>query len=382
VLVYEIIIFDIIDEKEFCRLYVYQSEVVMQLRKRGAMVQHNRIKQLKSEVASLPLVPPPSSSPVANPNSRQHRAKQAKKRMRRRTDQELAERTASEWQSEQLEDLSKLTADDDVIDLDTVESHTLNSKTLPPLFFPRVILTCLKSTRVHGMEHRFWLLNDLTLLPFNVFANIPEELKSLLPTIVDAKTLIIQAKRVAAVADATSSLKRIVNAAHSFTEHAHVELRAMDVEQVTYADEGKLNPNTMKWRMMWQKSINAIIRKNKLSRRVRSDWTVLMKALVAEKREKEALARSVELARLGLASERAGGGSSGFRKLRTRRKGILVSSGSGLGDNNGGGSSSSAGEIPLTPEDMVQYREEMAHRRQLKREKTNKMLNIGKDGNM
>jgi hypothetical protein len=353
VLVYEIICLDILDQEEVCRLYVYQTELIFQLHKRRALLELNQKKLLQRQKTSKMLLVPPPLSPQRKDDeqtSRLKRVKTMKKKIRRRTDAEAALQEAKKWQADQkAEELSP--DDEDDIDLDSIDAlFLLNTKSAPSSFFPKVILKCLKTQKdATGLDYRIQLINDLTLTPMTAFYTIPGDLKSVLPTFVNARVLIAQAKSLVSVHNATRSLKASVDSAAVCSDHAHTDLEGLQEEAATYVQEDSLNPNVLKWRALWQSSINAIIQRNRIARRMRCNWGNLIKELITEKREKDAVASEASARRKG---------EGGFRKLkiRTRRKGVMAHA-----DGNNG--------VPFTPEAMAQYREEMAARKELKLKK-------------
>jgi hypothetical protein len=347
VLVYEIIFLDILDQEEVCRLYVYQTELIFQLRKRRALMVLDQKKLLQRQKTSKMLLVSPPLSPHQE-NARLKRAKTMKKKIRRRTDAEAALQEAKKWQADQkAEELSP--DDEDDIDLDSIDSlFLLNTKSAPSSFFPKVILKCLQTQKdAIGMDYRIQLMNDLTLTPMTAFYTIPGDLKSVLPTFVDARVLIAQAKSLVSVHNVTRSLKASVDSAAVCSDHAHTDLEGLQEEVTTYVQEDSLNPNVLKWRALWQSSINAIIKRNRIARRMRCNWGNLIKELITEKREKDAVSSEASARRKG---------EGGFRKLkiRTRRKGIMAQSGD------------DSEESSFSPQDMAQYREEMAARKDLK----------------
>ena len=260
--VYEIIIFDILETKEICRLYLYQAEIIKQLRKRCAMVLFNKEK-LKKHVSFMSKVPSEdSSSPKLSEkkNNRQNRAAKVKqKKTRRRTDSECTTQSVNKWRHamDLLKDTEVVKSDSaDDIDLDTVDvDMLLNVKTLSSLFFTKVILKCMNLLQVASVVARYQITNDLTLDVFTTFTHIPEELKSLLPTVVDAKTMIAQGKQLAVVEVTTNSLKNSVNSADVFTTNAHQDLKELDNNGIHYSHEdGKSLPKMSSKRIKYQEN--------------------------------------------------------------------------------------------------------------------------------
>jgi hypothetical protein len=348
--VYEVVIIDPVDEKEVSRMYLYQTEIVLQLRRRNAVKsQKEQSKPSPSQLPGLLL------APIERPGSRQSRAKKTVKKIRRRTEQDLVKTEVYKWQNIKEDTEYRQNAEDE-IDLDTVDIHAFNSKSLSQLLFPKVLLKCLQTDKAGGVDDQYRFVNEKLQSQFQTYSSIPEGLKTLLPTYIDATVLIAQAKSVISVKNATDSLKQTVNAAGSFTEHTRADLQVMnDVPVRSYKDEEKLNPNVLKWRMLWQFAISTVMKQNRIAKQIRQNWGFAVQGAIVDKQEKEEAAQAV------ITQQRP----AGFRKLRTRRHGLSSQSESSL-----------CGEMPLSVADMSQYREEMASRRQLKKEKSRKIMNM------
>lgn len=343
-LIYEVVIIDVLDEKEVCRFYVSQGEIVFQLRKR-------KVAQKQSKFAPLPptneegttelgekIISRKTTASTGNGNKPINKT-------RRRTDGESTLSEVRKWQNNQ-EGALKLDFDDD-IDLDTVDVNTFTTTKLPSNFFPRIILKSLKSNRIAGMQYRYRLVNDMTKGNFTTFNTVPDEIKSALPTFVDAKALIAQAKSLSGIHEATSSLKASVTTADTYALTTNTDFKGTVTESKQFAHENTRNPNVFKWRFTWQKAIETAIAENRFAKNIRKNWGQLIDQFSTSRRIRDQERQRYVENRSG----KSDGSSSGFRKFRSRRIGVQADTDNSLLDVN----------------EMAKLRQEMASKRKPQR---------------
>jgi hypothetical protein len=347
-LLYELIVIDVVEQSEYCRIYVYQSEIFKQLHKRKM----TKLAQVKDSDK------PRLYSPV--------QVSRRPDRRRRTTDNEYVSKQLATWQESNAVDTGSDDINLDAIDLRNKAELSSNNDLLTKALIKFLVL---------GQESapRFRLINDLTSLAFTTYSSVPEELKGISKTNPDIPSLISQAKGILDVKDATASLKASVNSAGTYTKHAHTNLVGLNnygqnsSMTYLYSGEGTKNPNVLKWRGTLQHAISRVMQRNRIAKSARKKWGEVVDNAVDLKNTK-----------LNEIAEGKHGPDGEYRrhqvdkpsssrstvKLRARRRGIVAR---GLEGSD---------ECPLTVEEMSQYREEMAARRRLTKAKTEKLLKL------
>jgi hypothetical protein len=351
-LLYELIVIDVVEQSEYCRIYVYQSEIFKQLHKRKIA----KLAQVKDSDK------PRLYSPV--------QVSRRPDRRRRTTDNEYVSKQLATWQESNAVDTGSDDINLDAIDLRNKAELSSNKDLLTKAL---VKLLALSQESSSSIEPRFRLINDVTSLAFTTYSSVPEELKGIRKTNPDIPSLISQAKGILDVKDATASLKASVNSAGTYTKHAHSDLVGLNnygqnsSMTYLYSGNGTKNPNIFKWRGTLQHAISRVMQRNRIAKNARKKWGEVVDNAVDLKNTK-----------LNEISEGKHGPDGEYRrhqvdkpsssrstvKLRARRRGIVAR---GLEGSD---------ECPLTVEEMNLYREEMAERRRLTKAKSEKLLKL------
>ena len=331
-LVYEVIILDVLDEEEVQRIYIYQREIIFQLRQRKtSMTLKNKLfskKELTTDHLSV----------------RKESIGQAKgHRRKRKSGQFQMKLMSSKWHMENGDDEENNDTHEE-IDLDTIDIQSLERSSPQPLIFAGIIMKCIRSYRQHN-KSVYCLVNDLTSKTFTCFSQVPDDLKQVSSATFDAKELITKARSISAVKKSTINLKKSVNCVDGYVDPS----KEFPISEHEYSERNTRNPNQLKWRLMWQFAINAVMERNKARKRIRKSWGDLISQALEEKRQREEDAKAI------LRENK-----SGFRKLRVKTRRIGVSS------NVDG----ECEYLQAVNEVANQYKEEMQARRKLKKEKT------------
>ena len=323
-LVYEIVILDLLDEAEVRRLYVFQGEIIFQLRQRKTST------ALKAENSKNSLKNSPQMGLVNRKKSRRYNNQSELKSM------------VSKWQ------MNNDTEKDDTqeIDLDTIDIRSLNRTSVQPLMFAKIIMKCLRSQRQRNVS-RYCLVNDMIAKNFTCFSHIPEDMKKVIPSTIDAKDLIVKAKSISAVKESTSTLKKSLDNVDEVVDAC----RELPVIEHHYCQQNTRNPNQLKWRLKWQFAIAAVIKENKARKQIRSGWGDLISLAYEEKKDKAEAEAKIHHR-----------DDVDFRKLRVKTRRIGINSEM----NRDGDLTQSVATL------ANQYKTEMQARRKLKSEKSGK----------